>query len=67
MATLPDPFFSDAIPEPYLSTEVADRLIQQFLDAFNREQLTSHQSRELLTRVRTLIDAGELLAHRTSH
>lgn len=67
MSSSPDASLSDAIPEPYLSPEVADRLIQQILDAFNREQLTSHQSRELLTRVKMLIDAGELLARRTSH
>ncbi|MDI3467925.1 MAG: hypothetical protein OJF50_006746 [Nitrospira sp.] len=36
---------SDAFPEPYLSTEVSDRLIQQILDAFNREGLTSEQAR----------------------
>lgn len=39
-------------PKPYLSTEVSDRLIQQILDAFNREGLTSEQSRQVLARVK---------------
>ncbi len=58
---------SDAFPEPYLSTEISDRLIQEILDAFNREALTSNQSRQILARVRDLLDAGELLARKTSH
>ncbi|MCW5797726.1 MAG: hypothetical protein KIT40_04440 [Nitrospira sp.] len=58
---------SDAFPQPYLSAEVSDRLIQQILDAFNREALTSEQSRQVLARVKDLLDIGELIARRTSH
>lgn len=57
----------DAFPEPYLSTEVSNRLIQQILDAFNREGLTSEQSRQVLSRVKDLLDLGELIARGTSH
>ncbi|MGC3975901.1 MAG: hypothetical protein QM771_16190 [Nitrospira sp.] len=55
------------LPEPYLTTEVSDRLIQGILDAFNHEQLTPHQARLVLSRVRHLIDIGELIARRESH
>lgn len=58
---------SQIFPEPYLTTEVSDRLIQQILDAFNREGLTSEQSRQVLARVKDLLDLGELIARRTSH
>ena len=47
-----DPLTSGTFPESYLSTEVSDRLIQQILDAFNREGLTPHQARQVLGRVR---------------
>lgn len=58
---------SDAFPEPYLTTEVSDRLSQEILDAFNRERLTPHQARLVLSRVRDLIDTGELIARTRSH
>mgnify|MGYP000916004126 FL=1 len=58
---------SQAFPEPYLATEVSDRLTQEILDAFNREHLTPHQARLLLARVRDLIDVGELVARTRSH
>lgn len=62
-----DPLPSEAFPAPYLSTEVSDRLIQQILDAFNREGLTPHQARQVLDRVKGLLDLGELVARKTSH
>ena len=37
-----------AVPEPYLSAEVPDRLTQHILGAFNAEGLTSEQSRQAL-------------------
>ncbi len=67
MSDPPDHDPRDAFPEPYLSTEVSDRLIQEILDAFNREGLTSEHSRQVLARVQHLIDLGELIARRTSH
>jgi len=58
---------SQPFPEPYLSMEVSDRLIQQTLDAFNREGLTSGQARLVLSRIGHLIDLGELVARKASH
>jgi len=58
---------SNALPEPYLTTEVSDRLTQEILDAFNREGLTPHQARQVLDRVKDLVDLGELVARKTSH
>ncbi|GMV51970.1 MAG: hypothetical protein AMXMBFR67_35130 [Nitrospira sp.] len=57
----------DAFPEPYLSTDVSDRLTQHILDAFNREGLTPHQARHVLARVKDLLDLGGLIARKTSH
>lgn len=56
-----------AFPEPYLSSEVADRVIQSLLDTINQHGLTSQQARQVLARTRDLIDAGELIARKTSH
>jgi hypothetical protein len=36
-----------AFPEPYLSSEVADRVIQSLLDTINQHGLTSHQARQV--------------------
>ena len=57
----------EPFPVPYLSTEVSDRVIQEILDAFNREGLSPEQSRQVLDRVKQLIDLGELIARKTSH
>lgn len=61
------PESDSAFPETYLSEAVADPVVQSILDLFNREGLSSQQSRLMLQRVRDLIDTGELLARRTSH
>ena len=58
---------SQSFPVPYLSTAVSDRLIQQILDAFNREGLTSEQARPVLPGSTQLIEVGELIARRSSH
>ena len=57
----------DVCPEPYLAIDVSDRLTQEILDAFNREFLTPHQARVVLSRVRHLIDMGEVIARTGSH
>ncbi len=67
MSTPSDSPLSNVFPEPYLTTEVSDRLTQEILDAFNRERLTPHQARLVLSRVRDLIDTGELIARTGSH
>ncbi len=67
MSKAEDSAANKAFPEPYLATEVSDRLTQEILDAFNREHLTPHQARLVLARVRDLIDVGELVARTRSH
>ncbi len=67
MSTPYDASLRDAFPESYLTTAVSDRLMQGILDAFNHEQLTPHQARQVLSRVRELIDLGELIARTGSH
>ncbi len=67
MASPSDPQDDQPVPVPYLSTEVTDRLIQQVLDAFNQEGLTSKQAHQVLSRVKQLLDLGELIARKTSH
>ena len=67
MGTPSNPHDGQSFPVPYLSAEVSDRLIQQILDAFNCEGLTTEQARQLLDRVKHVLDAGELIARRSSH
>jgi hypothetical protein len=67
MSSPPEHQPGDAFPEPYLSAETADQTIQHILDTFNQHGLTSHQARQILARVRELIDAGEMIARKTSH
>ena len=62
-----DSITSHAFPEAYLTTQVSDHLTQEILDAFNRERLTPHQVRVVLSRVRHLIDTGEVIARMGSH
>lgn len=67
MASPSDPQDGQLFPVPYLTEEVSDRLIQQILDAFNREGVTSEQARQVLARVKQLIDLGEVIARQASH
>jgi hypothetical protein len=57
----------EAIPEPYVMTEVEDRIIQAILDLLNANGLMAWQAKALLGRLHQLIDIGELLARKTSH
>jgi hypothetical protein len=57
----------DAIPEPYVMTEVEDKIIQAILDLLNENRLTARQAKGLLGRLNQLIDIGELLAKKTTH
>lgn len=52
---------NDARREGDLSPEVADRLIQQTLDAFILEGVTSAQARQVLDRVKLLVEGCELI------
>jgi len=58
----PEPF-----PEPYLLTEAENALIDRIFELFNATGLTAHQAKNLLARVRRLIDLGERLAKKTTH
>jgi hypothetical protein len=57
----------EAIPEPYVMTEVEDKIIQAILDLLNANNLTARQAKVLLGRLNQLIDVGEMLAHKTTH
>jgi hypothetical protein len=57
----------DAIPEPYVMTEVEDKIIQAILDLLNANNLTAQQAKALVGRLNQLLDVGELLARRTAH
>jgi hypothetical protein len=48
----------DAIPEPYVMTEVEDKIMQAILVLLNANGLTARQAKALL---------GRLLARRTTH
>jgi hypothetical protein len=52
----------DAIPEPYVMTEIEDKVIQAILDLLNANGLTAGQAKALLGRLNQLIDVGEMLA-----
>jgi len=58
----PEPF-----PEPYLLTEAENALIDRIFELFNATGLTAHQAKNLLTRVRRLIELGERMADKTTH
>jgi hypothetical protein len=57
----------EAIPEPYVMTEIEDKIIQAILDLLNANNLTARQAKALLGRLNQLIDVGEMLAHKTMH
>jgi hypothetical protein len=54
-------------PEPYLSTETSDALINNIFNLFNATGLTAHQAKDLLGRMRLLIDLGERIGPKTTH
>jgi hypothetical protein len=58
----PEPF-----PEPYLLTEAENALIDRIFELINATGLTAHQAKNLLARVRRLIDLGERLGDKTTH
>ena len=56
-----------AVPEPYVMTEVEDKIIQAILNLLNANGLTAPQAKALLGRLHQLIDIGEMLAKKTTH
>ena len=58
---------AEPFPEPYLLTEAENALIDRIFELFNATGLTAHQAKNLLTRVRRLIELGERMADKTTH
>ena len=56
-----------AFPEPYLLTEAENAIIDRIFEVFNATKLSAHQAKNLLARVRRLIDLGERMAEKTTH
>lgn len=57
----------EPFPEPYLLTEIQDRIIQQILNVFVEEGVTTRQAKSLLGKVDVLLEVGEKLANKTAH
>jgi hypothetical protein len=58
---------AEPFPEPYLLTEAENALIDRVFELFTATGLTAHQAKNLLARVRRLIDLGERMADKTTH
>lgn len=63
-AVMPD---QESFPEPYLLTEIQDRITQQILDVFVKEGVTTTRAKRLLGKVGMLLDIGEKVATKTTH
>jgi hypothetical protein len=57
----------EPFPEPYLSTETSNTLINHLFDVFNATGLTAHQAKDLLRRAKLLFDLGERMGPKTTH
>ena len=57
----------EAVPEPYVMTEVEDQIIKAILNLLNASRFIARQAKSLLGRLHQLIDVGELLAKKTTH
>lgn len=58
---------AEQLPEPYLLTEVENALIDRLFELFNASGLNAHQARNLLERVRRLVELGERIGKKTTH
>ena len=56
-----------AFPEPYLLTKTENTIIDNILELLNNYGLTSHQSMNLLERLRRIIEMGQRVAKGTPH
>jgi hypothetical protein len=56
-----------ALPEPYVLTETENTIIDDILEPLNRNGLTSHQSQNLLERLRQINEMGQRVAKGTTH
>lgn len=55
-----------AFPEPYLTTAAENAVIDRMFEVINATGLTAHQAKNLLARVRILIDLGDRMGPKTS-
>ncbi len=62
-ANIPETVF----PEPYLLTETENKIIDEMLEMLNKNDLTSHQSLNLLDRLGRIIEMGQRIAKGTTH
>ena len=56
-----------AFPEPYLLTDIENKIIDDMLELLNNHGLTSHQSMDLLERLGRIIEMGQRVAKGTTH
>lgn len=56
-----------AFPEPYLLTETENKIIDDILELLNKNDLTSHQSLNLLDRLGRIIEMGQRLVKGMTH
>ena len=56
-----------AFPELHLLTETENTIIDDILELRNKNELTSHQSMNLLERLGRIIEMGQRLAKGTTH
>jgi hypothetical protein len=56
-----------AFPEPYLLTEIENRIIDDILELLNKNGLTSHQSQNLLEQLGRIIEMRQRVAKEMTH
>jgi hypothetical protein len=56
-----------AFPQPYLLTKTEKKIIGDSLELLNKDDLTSHQSLNLLERLGRIIESGQRVAKGTMH
>ena len=56
-----------AFPESYLLTETENEIINDILELLDKHGATSHQSQNLLERLRRIIEMGQKLAKGMTH
>lgn len=56
-----------AFPEPYVLTEMENKIIDDILALLNKNGLTSHQALNLLEQLGRIIEMGQRMAKGTTH
>jgi dsDNA-specific endonuclease/ATPase MutS2 len=57
---------AEAFPEPYLNIATENAVIDRIFEIINATGLTAHQAKNLLARIRLLIDLGERMGPKSS-